>query len=127
MVQREQLTYPPHPEVPENCTTEAMGATPFAEVMARDLVEAMDPENGFEEEYMPYRNPIYNWRLLRLLLSQNTVQFCALSEKVPPLDSTKTYCQLHGIGREGGRSDDCSDSRRSQVERTVVRGDAEAC
>ena len=95
--------------------------------MARDLVEAMDPENGFEEEYMPYRNPIYNWRLLRLLLSQNTVQFCALSEKVPPLDSTKTYCQLHGIGREGGRSDDCSDSRRSQVERTVVRGDAEAC
>ena len=102
-MQQEQLTYPPHPEVPENCPVDVMGATPFAEVVARDLVEAMDPENGFEEEYMPYRNPIYNWRLLRLLLEQNAVQVCALSDKVPPLDSTKMYCQLHGIGRVGGK------------------------
>ena len=74
------------------------------DVFSRELTEALDPENGIEEEYMPYHNPVYNWRLLRLLLMQNTVDYCNLSGKIPPLYSTDAYCQLHQLRRKGLKS-----------------------
>lgn len=38
--------------------TEIMGATPSVDVFARDLEEALDPESGIEEEYMPYHDAV---------------------------------------------------------------------
>ena len=35
-----------------------MGATPSVDVFARDLEEALDPESGIEEEYMPYHDAV---------------------------------------------------------------------
>lgn len=41
----------------EGDTTE-MGTTPELSVFAQELEEAMDPENGIEEEYMPYHDAV---------------------------------------------------------------------
>lgn len=45
---------------------------------------------------------MYNWRLLRLLLSQKTAEFCELPDKHPPITSMATYCALMKHGGRGG-------------------------
>ena len=35
-----------------------MGTTPALSVFAQELEDALDPENGIEEEYMPYRSAV---------------------------------------------------------------------
>ena len=67
---------------------------PTVQEYSEELVEALDPENGIEEEYMPYHNSVYNWRLLRLLLFQNSREFCKLSDKNPPISGIATFCAL---------------------------------
>lgn len=34
------------------------GKIPTVNQFSEELVEALDPENGIEEEYMPYNNPV---------------------------------------------------------------------
>lgn len=35
-----------------------MGTTPALSVFAQELEEALDPDNGIEEEYMPYHSAV---------------------------------------------------------------------
>ena len=49
-------------DVAKLCTAmgdgKAMGTTPVLSAFAQELEEAMDPENGIEEEYMPYHDAV---------------------------------------------------------------------
>ena len=46
-------------ETPGNETQlKAFSYIPTVDTFSEDLIEALDPENGIEEEYMPYHNPV---------------------------------------------------------------------
>lgn len=59
------------------CKSEKRSFLPTLEGFFADGIELMDPKNMVEEEYMPYNDPNFQWRALRLLSQRSPLFFAS--------------------------------------------------
>lgn len=47
-----------NPQMEETTEVQSFGYIPRVDEFSEELIEAMDPDNGIEEEYMPYNSSV---------------------------------------------------------------------